>query len=123
MTEGKPTERLKQAVSKNVGGICEYYRSRRDYSPDPFSVEHIHPRARGGVDTPENLALSCHGCNGHKHAKTEALDPVIREHVPLFHPRQQQWREHFESGDDFTLIIGLTPNVKHYRSVVGLLAE
>ncbi len=75
------------------------------------------------MDKPENLALSCHGCNGHKHAKTEALDPVIREHVPLFHPRQQQWREHFESSDDFTLIIGLTPNVKHYRSVVGLLAE
>lgn len=108
MPDGKPTERQKQAVSENAGGVCEYCRSRRDYSPDPFSVEHIQPRARGGPDTPENLAFSCHGCNGHKHAKTEALDPIARERVPLFHPRRQRWRDHFEWGEDFTLIVGLT---------------
>ena len=56
-----------------------------------------------------NLALSCHGCNGHKHAKTEALDPIGRERIALFHPRQQTWSEHFEWSDDFTLIVGLTP--------------
>ena len=109
MPDEKPSERLKQAVSENAGGACEYCRSRKDYSPDPFSVEHIHPRARGGADTSDNLALSCHGCNGHKHAKTDALDPITRERVPLFHPRRQRWHEHFEWNDDFTLVIGLTP--------------
>ena len=108
MADGKPTERIKLAVSESAGGICEYCRSRRDYSPDPFSVEHIQPRIRAGTGEPDNLALSCHGCNGHKHAKTEALDPVVRERVPLFHPRRQHWRDHFEWSDDFTLIVGLT---------------
>ncbi len=109
MRDAKPTERVKRAVSQNADGICEYCRSQKDYSPDPFSVEHIRPRVRGGMDAPDNLALSCHGCNGHKHAKTDALDPITRERVPLFHPRRQQWHEHFEWNDDYTLVVGLTP--------------
>lgn len=108
MPEPNATERRKQIVSDKAGGVCEYCRSRKDYSPDPFSVEHIRPRARGGTDAPENLALSCHGCNGHKHAKTEALDPVSGERVSLFHPRRQRWHEHFEWTADFTLVVGLT---------------
>ncbi|MGI4788420.1 MAG: HNH endonuclease [Janthinobacterium lividum] len=77
--------------------------------PDPFAVEHILPRVRGGLDVLENLALSCAGCNGHKYTKIDALDPTNRERVPLFHPRRHQWNEHFEWSSDFTLIIGLTP--------------
>jgi hypothetical protein len=29
--------------------------------------------------------------------------------VPLYHPRQQHWHDHFAWNNDFTLIIGLTP--------------
>lgn len=109
MREARLTERIKQIVTENANGICEYCRSQKDYSPDPFSAEHIQPRAKGGTDCLENLALSCHGCNGHKHAKTEAPDPVSPESVPLFHPRQQRWEEHFYWNDDFTLVIDITP--------------
>lgn len=96
-------------VSDKARGLCEYCQSQIDYSPDPFSVEHIQPRADGGTNALDNLALSCHGCNGHKHAKTEALDPLGRERISLFHPRRQKWLEHFKWSDDFTLIVGLTP--------------
>lgn len=109
MADDRITTRLKREVSNNARGICEYCQCQIAYSPDPFSVEHIQPRADGGTNILDNLALSCHGCNGHKHAKTEALDPISRKRVSLFHPRQQKWREHFEWSDDFTLIIGLTP--------------
>ncbi len=29
--------------------------------------------------------------------------------VPLYHPRHQQWADHFGWNEDFTLAIGLTP--------------
>lgn len=57
----------------------------------------------------ENLALACQGCNNHKYVKTEGKDSVSLQVVPLFHPRQQRWRDHFTWNDDYTLIIGLTP--------------
>jgi hypothetical protein len=105
----KSAAQLKRAVSEKSDGVCEYCRSQKDYSPDPFAVEHILPRVRGGTDALENLALSCHGCNGHKSVKISALDTITREEVPLFHPRRQQWHEHFEWNWDYTIIIGRTP--------------
>jgi len=108
MPEPRLTERRKREVFDNASSICEYCRSQQECSPDPFSVEHIMPRARGGLNDFNNLALSCQGCNGHKATKLEASDPMSSEFMPLFHPRQQQWHEHFQWNDDFTLIIGLT---------------
>ncbi len=45
----------------------------------------------------------------HKYAKTEAPDPVTGKSVPLFHPRRQQWTNHFAWSKDYTLVIGQTP--------------
>jgi hypothetical protein len=67
------------------------------------------PRYKNGETTLENLALSCQGCNNYKHTKTEGLDSTTQQIVPLFHPRQQSWQEHFAWNDDYTLVIGLTP--------------
>jgi len=44
-----------------------------------------------------------------QHAKIRGYDPVIKKEVPLYHPRTQEWHEHFRWNNDFTLIIGLTP--------------
>ena len=109
MRKERSAEQTKREVFEKASGICEYCRSRKDYSPDPFAVEHILPRVRGGTDAPSNLALSCHGCNGHKHTKTKAVDAITHESVLLFHPRRQQWHEHFEWNGDFALVLGLTP--------------
>jgi hypothetical protein len=100
---------LKQAVFERAHGCCEYCVSQVKYSPDPFSGEHIIPRSRGGTDDLENLALSCLGCNYKKYISIDAIDPLTGERVPLFHPRRDQWSEHFAWGDDFTLIYGITP--------------
>jgi len=74
-----------------------------------FSVEHIVPRSRGGEAVLGNLALACQGCNNHKYTKTEGVDPVTGDIASLYHPRQQQWGEHFAWNGDLTFIIGLTP--------------
>jgi hypothetical protein len=83
-----------------------------------FSVEHIDPRSRAGATVTDNLAYACQGCNNHKYNRTHGTDPVTGETVPLFHPRQQRWREHFAWTPDGTMIVGLSPTG---RATVDLL--
>jgi 5-methylcytosine-specific restriction endonuclease McrA len=82
------SEALRQLVTRRARGCCEYCRSQEAYATERFSVEHIQPRALGGLTVAENLALACQGCNGHKAAKTTAADPETNEMTVLFHPRQ-----------------------------------
>ncbi len=53
-------------------------------------------RQHGIDDSPSNLGLSCDRCNLLKGPNRSSIDVVTREVVPLFHPRRQQWNEHFE---------------------------
>jgi hypothetical protein len=75
----------------------------------PFSAEHIEARSKQGETILENLAWACQGCNNHKYNKSLARDPVTGEMVPLFHPRQHHWADHFAWNEDGTLILGLSP--------------
>lgn len=109
MPEGQITEEQKRAVAERAKGCCEYCRCQARFSPDSFSVEHITPRSRGGISELSNLALSCQDCNNRKYTSVEAIDPVTGETVPLYHPRQQPWTDHFTWNQDYTLILGLTP--------------
>jgi hypothetical protein len=100
---------IRRLVTERAAGCCEYCRSQLRFAPQPFSVEHIRPREQGGTTSLDNLALSCQGCNNHKYTKTEALDPISGQVAPLFHPRQQEWLEHFAWNEDYSLVIGITP--------------
>jgi hypothetical protein len=51
----------------------------------------------------------CQGCNNKKYDKTHAVDPISLELVPLFHPRKDNWHEHFVWSPDCLTLIGLTP--------------
>ncbi len=94
---------------RRAGECCEYCRSQARFSPDPFSVEHILPSSAGGGDESVNLALSCQGCNNRKYVSVDAVDPVSGETVPLYHPRQERWHDHFAWNEDTSLVMGLTP--------------
>jgi HNH endonuclease len=109
MSEQKITAKLKSEVSQRANSCCEYCRSQAQFSPDPFSIEHIIPRSKGGTDNSANLALSCQGCNNRKYNYVLVRDPVNGEMVSLYHPRLQVWEEHFAWNEDFTIAIGLTP--------------
>jgi hypothetical protein len=98
----------RKAVEERAGGLCEYCRCTQDFSPQAFSVEHILPKSKGGSDALENLALACPACNNSKYDKTEELDPLTGRRVALYHPRRDDWSEHFTWNADFTEIIGLT---------------
>ena len=73
-----------------------------------MTYDHIQPRSKGGDTSFENLCLACRSCNEFKGNLTQAIDPLTAELVPLFHPRQQQWSEHFVWSADGTRIEGLT---------------
>jgi len=108
MSEKRVPAKLRQKIVEQARQCCEYCLSQACFATESFAVEHIRPRSRRGQTTPDNLALACLGCNGHKHAKTEANDPVSGEIVPLFHPRRQKWHDHFRWSDDYLMIMGLT---------------
>lgn len=109
MSEKYIPAELRRVIRNQANGVCEYCRSQERFSPQPFSVEHIKPSSAGGQPSQENLALSCQGCNGHKYTKQEAPDPVTGRVVPLFHPRDERWRDHFAWSADASLVVGLTP--------------
>ena len=109
MPEPKLTEQQKKEVARRAKQCCEYCQSQVRFSPDPFSVEHIIPRSRGGTDDLSNLAFSCQGCNNHKYTSVEAIDPISGETVQLFDPRRQKWNDHFVWNADQRIVLGLTP--------------
>ncbi len=102
-------EQVRRAVHERARGLCEYCYCSMFFSPDPFEVEHIVPVVRGGPTQLANLALSCRGCNLGKSDKVTAQDKATESIVPLFNPRFHLWAEHFVWGNDYTLIVGLTP--------------
>ncbi|HIE26650.1 TPA: HNH endonuclease [Candidatus Poribacteria bacterium] len=108
MRKSRVTAKQRRLVVERAQGYCEYCLSQVRFSTQSFSVEHIIPQDKGGKTKVENLALSCQGCNNYKYTKTEGYDPVSHQYVPLYHPRQQQWGDHFAWNDDCTLIIGVT---------------
>lgn len=99
---------IRAKIEERAEKLCEYCRSPLEFSPDPFSVEHIFPISKGGTDDLENLALVCQGCNGYKSTKTEAFDVMSQMTVQFYNPRQDLWNEHFVWSEDFTEIIGKT---------------
>ncbi|GAK58104.1 HNH endonuclease [Candidatus Vecturithrix granuli] len=109
MRKSQIPQKLRQVVKQRAHACCEYCLSQEQFSTQPFSVDHIIPVEKGGDTTSENLAFSCQGCNNHKYTKTEGYDTITHRMVPLYHPRSQQWDDHFVWNEDCTLILGVTP--------------
>ena len=109
MHRQRPTTKQRSAVKARASGRCEYCQCKEDFATETFSVEHIIPVVADGKTLLENLALACQGCNSHKYTKTSAPDPADGQIVPLYHPRLQQWNEHFRWSVDFLEVIGVTP--------------
>lgn len=108
MSDYIPAE-LRRLVLERARHICEYCRISIAFLTGPITIDHILAQSLGGETVAENLACACYGCNQFKAARSFVYDAISEETVALFHPRQQQWVEHFDWSDDFTLMIGLTP--------------
>jgi HNH endonuclease len=109
MTRPRIPAKLRRLVIARARGRCEYCLSPVSHAVSSFAIEHIIPVEKDGKTIASNLALSCQGCNNHKHIKTKAIDPLTKRQVPLFNPRRRKWNEHFAWNEDCSLVIGLTP--------------
>lgn len=103
------SDKLRGQITQLDQNRCAYCQTSEANSGIPLTVDHILPRARGGLTILENLCLACRTCNEYKSDSTEALDPVTGLMTPLFHPRQQQWQNHFQWIPDGTKVEGQTP--------------
>lgn len=108
-TKRRIPAKLQRLVKERAFGCCEYCVSPESHATQSHSNEHIFPETLGGETAADNLALACQGCNNKKYNKTEAADPVGEEMAPLFHPRKDDWSEHFAWSPDCFRLIGLTP--------------
>lgn len=97
---------LRRTVFACAGGRCEYCLLHNDDAFKPHEVDHIRAEKHGGETVESNLALSCYFCNRHKGADLTAIDPETDELTRLFHPRLDQWTDHFQIVGAH--IIGLT---------------
>jgi hypothetical protein len=80
-------------------------------------IDHVIAEKHAGPTSLENLALACFHCNNHKGPNIAGLDPATGQLTRLFHPRQDDWDEHFSWRGP--LLVGLTPVG---RTTVAVLA-
>jgi len=99
---------LKSFVFERANGFCEYCKSPANVSPQPFVLEHILPKSRGGKTIEQNLAMSCQGCNNYKFTKTTGIDAISNQCVAHFSPRSSTWNDHFRWDEEVLEIIGIT---------------
>lgn len=109
MTHPHVSPDLRHQVAEDAGHRCGYCLSDEVLTGIPLTIDHVIPIAAGGPTTRDNLWLACRPCNEFKGAQTHAEEPETGGMVPLFHPRAQDWRDHFAWSADKTHIIGLTP--------------
>jgi hypothetical protein len=98
---------LRRLVYQRAKGRCEYCLMPELSGFSVHEYEHIIARKHGGATDADNLALSCPICNRRKSSDLAAIDPETGEITRLFHPRRDQWDEHFQL--DNTHIVPLNP--------------
>ncbi|MEH2231164.1 MAG: HNH endonuclease signature motif containing protein [Nostoc sp.] len=107
---------LRRQVYERAKACCEYCLIPDVATFAPHEIDHIIAEKHSGRTEAENLALSCTLCNKHKGSDLASVDPETRKIVPLYHPRQDIWHEHFRlSGAEF---VPLSPIG---RVTIGLL--
>ena len=92
-------EKLRIQVAERAHFCCEYCHRLEEDSFIKYQIDHIISRKHGGLTILENLAYCCPICNNNKGSDIATIlqneDILIR----LFHPRKQDWFEHFEVSE------------------------
>lgn len=52
--------------------------------------------------------MACRRCNERRYNYVAGIDPETQAIIPLFNPRQQQWKEHFVWQESGIVIQGIT---------------
>lgn len=108
----KFSEYERELILQRAKGCCEYCLTPHDFTPETFEIEHIIPLSLGGTHNIGNLAFSCSGCNNRKRQNIIGIDASIGLFSPLFNPREDEWKNHFNWAENFTIVEGITSKGK-----------
>ncbi len=110
---------LAKLVRDRAHHICEYCHLPQSSQEAAFHVDHITPVSARGRTISSNVALACVTCSLRKAARTHVRDPLSKEWVPLFHPRQDRWSDHFRWTRRYRLL-GVTPTGRATIAALGM---
>lgn len=95
MPQAYISNELRLFVRQRAAEACEFCLIAEAYSFFRHEIDHIVAQQHGGETVESNLALACFVCNKHKGTNLTSIDPEGGQIVALFHPRRDQWSEHF----------------------------
>lgn len=106
---------LRRLVIERAQGHCEYCLLPAAWAALPHHIDHIdhidhiRPLKHQGNSTAENLAYACFACNLAKGSDIAGFDPLDGRLTRLFHPRIDEWTQHFaiDTRSDAGRIVGL----------------
>lgn len=87
---------LREQVRQRAYDCCEYCQLPQLCTTLPHEVDHIRSQKHQGPTTLDNLCWACARCNEFKGSDVASYDSLTGELVPLFNPRTDAWKEHFE---------------------------
>lgn len=85
---------IRRAVAQRAFYVCEYCLIAESDTFFGCEIEHIIARKHGGLTVLDNLAYACVLCNRNKGSDIASVD-ANGKISPLFNPRVDRWREHF----------------------------
>jgi hypothetical protein len=88
--------KLRRAVYERARGRCEYCHLVENTVKETFVADHIFASQHLGPTSLHYLALACARCNRHKGPNVAGVDQSSGHIVPLYNPRTDIWRDHFE---------------------------
>jgi hypothetical protein len=93
------TDDMREQVRRRANFACEFCGVTETDAGSELTIDHYHPRAKGGTNNLENLLYCCPRCNQYK------LDywPAQPDDPSLWDPRRESASQHFFEMDDGTL--------------------
>lgn len=88
--------KLQENTRFRANGCCEYCQLSQLGQEAEFHIDHVIPKASGGITSLDNLALACVSCSLRKGAKETSIDPLTNTVVSIFNPRLLVWKDHFQ---------------------------
>lgn len=112
---------LRRLVEERAQQRCEYCQLPAGVAFFPHEVDHVIAEKHGGTTEEGNLAYTCWRCNRYKGSDLGSFDPQTGAFSFLFHPRTQQWLEHFKF--EGTILVGMTPEGRTTIKLLQLNSE
>ena len=88
------------AIRRRASARCEYCGLPELETDEPFEIEHMIAIKHHGETAEHNLAFACMNCNRCKGSNVGGIIKQTKEYVRLFHPRVDDWEEHFRLSED-----------------------